>query len=70
MKRLPPEVLARYPGVPWQRIARFRDRLAHGYFDLDLHIVWDLIQNKLPALAHEVGEILRSQPDTSSAEEP
>lgn len=60
VKKIPAQVLARHPTVPWRRIARFRDRLAHGYFDLDLHVVWDVVETKLPHLVSEVQEILRS----------
>lgn len=64
VKRLPSEVLDRYPTVPWRRVARFRDRLAHGYFDLDLSIVWDVVQNHLPVLLDAAASIDRDEQDT------
>jgi uncharacterized protein with HEPN domain len=27
-----------------------RNRMAHGYFDIDLNIVWDTVQSSLPDL--------------------
>jgi uncharacterized protein with HEPN domain len=27
-----------------------RNRIAHGYFDIDLHVVWDTVQTVLPVL--------------------
>jgi uncharacterized protein with HEPN domain len=27
-----------------------RNRIAHGYFDIDLGVVWDTLQTALPAL--------------------
>ena len=34
----------------WKRIADFRNFLAHQYLDVDLEIVWNVIENYLPGL--------------------
>lgn len=39
-----------YPSIPWRQIAGTRDRLIHGYFDVDLDIVWKIVSIDLPAL--------------------
>lgn len=50
------ESLARsIPDIP--RIVGLRNRLIHGYDNVDDQLVWDVVQNKLPALA----EALRRQ---------
>jgi uncharacterized protein with HEPN domain len=36
--------------VPWARIAGTRDRVIHGYFTIDLEIVWTIVENDLPPL--------------------
>ena len=59
VKRLPEEWKSKAPGIPWKRIAGFRDILVHGYFSLDDAIVWDVAQNETPILAQEVGRLLR-----------
>ena len=41
---------AQFPNIPWRSIAGTRDRLIHGYFDVDLDIVWEVITRDLPAL--------------------
>jgi uncharacterized protein with HEPN domain len=43
-------VLAAEPDVPWQGIARLRDRLAHHYFDTSHAVVQRTIEEDLPAL--------------------
>ncbi len=49
----------RRPHVPWQAIARMRDRLAHHYFRVDLEIVWKTATQELPVLKAAVAELLK-----------
>jgi len=46
------------PAIPWRQIAGTRDRLIHGYFDVDLDIVWKIISVDLPALIQQLEKIL------------
>jgi len=66
IKRVPPQVRDRHPGVPWQRIAGLRDILIHHYFGIDVDIVWDIVQDKLPELKTRVEEIL-NEPEAGPA---
>jgi len=47
-----------YPGIPWGQIAGTRNRLIHGYFDVDLDIVWKIISIDLPTLISQLEKIL------------
>ena len=58
-KHIPASVKTKYPEVEWKKIAGLRDILAHEYFGVDLEVLWDIIQNKLPALKQQVCRILR-----------
>ena len=49
---------AKYPKIEWQFATAMRNRLIHGYFDVDAKIVWNTTQNDLPRLKAEVKEIL------------
>ncbi|HET6400901.1 MAG TPA: HepT-like ribonuclease domain-containing protein [Candidatus Kapabacteria bacterium] len=49
-KKVSPEIRADHPEIEWSPIARMRDRIAHGYFDIDYDIIWDTAKNKLPNL--------------------
>lgn len=57
-KKLPAQVKRSHPEVEWKKIAGLRDILIHDYFGIDMDIVWDVVQNKLPPLADEVRRIL------------
>ena len=49
VKNIPEEIEKNY-SVEWRKIAGFRDVIVHDYFGIDLEIVWDVIQTKLPEL--------------------
>jgi uncharacterized protein with HEPN domain len=44
--------------VPWGFAYEMRNALAHGYFKVDLEIVWKTIHNDLPDLAHQIETLL------------
>jgi uncharacterized protein with HEPN domain len=43
-----------HPEVAWREIFGLRNRVTHGYFDIDLDIVWNTIMNDLPVLEDAV----------------
>lgn len=45
-----PDFASRHPQVPWRSMRGMRNRIAHGYFDINLDVVWDTIQSALPDL--------------------
>ncbi len=47
-----------YSDVPWREIAGIRNRLIHGYFDVDLNIVWQIIKQDIPPLVSNLKYIL------------
>ena len=46
-KKLPDEVIAKAPAVPWRKVRGMRDVVAHGYFGLDSKLVWDTATAKI-----------------------
>lgn len=57
-KRLPMEVRQEYPSIPWREMAGMRDRIIHGYDTVDLHIVWETVTQRIPALRPEIERII------------
>ena len=60
VKQLPADLRARQPGLDWQKIAGLRDILIHQYFGIDVDILWDIFENKLPALEAAVSALQRA----------
>jgi uncharacterized protein with HEPN domain len=52
-----PALIEQYPQVPWKSIKGMRNRIAHGYFDINLDIVWDTVRDALPALIETLAAI-------------
>lgn len=59
VKHMPENIKTRYKSVEWQKIAGLRDILAHEYFGIDKSILWDIANNKLPALNKQAKLILK-----------
>ena len=58
VKKLPEKQRSRHPEVEWARIAGLRDILIHDYFGIDMDIVWDIVQTKVPDLALHIRRML------------
>jgi uncharacterized protein with HEPN domain len=39
-----------HPEIPWRKMIGMRHILMHGYFEIDLEIVWNVIEKELPQL--------------------
>src|SRR5438105_12360432 len=40
--------------IPWTRIVAFRNRVTHDYANIDLEIVWRILQDEVPALRDQL----------------
>jgi uncharacterized protein with HEPN domain len=38
-----------------------QEQFTHDYLGVDYEIVWDVVENKIPVLRREIGEILRKE---------
>jgi uncharacterized protein with HEPN domain len=47
-----------YPAIPWRQIAGTRDRLIHGYFDVDYDIVWSIVSIDLGPVVEQLEKAL------------
>lgn len=51
-----------HPEVPWRSMRGMRNRIAHGYFDINLDVVWETVQTALPELLRQLSAV-RSDAD-------
>jgi uncharacterized protein with HEPN domain len=58
--RVPPEDRDSYPQIPWPQLASLRNRLIHGYDQVDFDILWQILTRDLPPLVQELEAILAS----------
>lgn len=57
-------VIAQYPefvqtcsAVPWRQMRGMRNRMIHGYFEVDLDVVWQTTQTAIPELSRALDQI-------------
>jgi uncharacterized protein with HEPN domain len=47
-----------YPIIPWRQMISLRNRMIHAYFNVNLQIIWEIIQGDIPNLKQETMHIL------------
>lgn len=57
-KKVPEDFRLSHPMVEWRAMAGMRDRLIHDYFGVDLELVWDVIQTRVPTLRAQIASLL------------
>jgi uncharacterized protein with HEPN domain len=57
-QRLSKSAKAARPDIPWKQIGGFRNRLVHDYFQIDLDVVWQIIEKSPPGLKIAAREML------------
>jgi uncharacterized protein with HEPN domain len=60
--RVPGRERAKTPGIPWAQIVGLRNRLIHGYDNVDFDILWQIVTQDLPPLIAALTKILSSGP--------
>jgi uncharacterized protein with HEPN domain len=56
--RVSPQGQERYASIPWAQASAMRNRLIHGYDKVDLDVLWDTVQDDLPALIGQLRQAL------------
>ena len=49
-RRLSVEYRDAHPEIPWHKIIGLRNRIVHGYDEIDWSIVWEVVTQELPGL--------------------
>ena len=53
-KRTEGQLLPLQPQIPWKQVKGMRDHIAHGYFDINVSLVWNVIQDELAPLLEAI----------------
>ena len=54
-----PGFISGHPAFPWKEMRGMRNRMAHGYFEINLDIVWQTVQQSLPELEQQVIQLMQ-----------
>ena len=57
-KRTEGKLFSLQPDIPWQLVMGMRDRIAHGYFDLDIGYIEDVIMNDIDPLQKAIKALI------------
>ena len=57
-----------HPEVQWRSMRNMRNRMAHGYFDINLDVVWETVQEWIPELLKQLPAVRRDADDENSNE--
>ena len=51
----------KYNSVDWKEAVRMRNRIIHGYEDIDLEIVWSTVKIDFPKLNSNIENVIREE---------
>jgi uncharacterized protein with HEPN domain len=43
-----PDIAAAHPEIPWSSVVGMRNRVAHGYYNLDFEVMWETVRQSIP----------------------
>ena len=58
-----PRFAAEHPGLELESAYKMRNRVIHGYYDIDLDELWNTVSVDIPTLQKQIQDILRTLPD-------
>lgn len=61
--KIPQEARGKILQVPWKEVVAMRNKVIHEYFDINIPIVWETVQNDIPILQKNIQKALK---DTGS----
>ena len=58
-KNVPVKIREKYKEVPWNDMAKMRDKITHAYFGINYKIIWNVIKERLPEIKPIISKILK-----------
>lgn len=56
-----PATAAAMPDIEWRSMRGMRNRIAHGYYDINLDVVWETVSVALPELIQVLDNLRRNR---------
>ena len=56
--KIPEDIKNKYP-IPWREITNMRNRIIHGYFDVDVEEVWTVVKKDMKELKPLIQKIIK-----------
>jgi uncharacterized protein with HEPN domain len=60
-----PQFTQAHAAVPWRSMRGMRNRIAHGYFEINRDVVWDTVQMALPQLLKQLPAVRADASDAA-----
>lgn len=61
VRSIPPEIEVSHPEIPWIDVRGMRNIVIHEYFQVNLSIIWQTIQDDLTLLESALHRLLESE---------
>lgn len=58
--RIPASYRNAHPDIPWRKVTALRNVLVHEYFGVDVKIVWEVVEKRLPGLGRALSGLLKT----------
>lgn len=55
-----------HPDIQWRGMRGMRNRIAHGYFEINLEVVWQTVQEALPVLLEQLKAVRHNVPNNDT----
>jgi uncharacterized protein with HEPN domain len=68
MRLISPEFQQQYPEIPYGKIIGMRNKLVHDYNEINIKLVWSVIQTNIPELIADLKTIITLQNPEISGE--
>ncbi len=68
-KNIPKAIRDKHKELPWQDMARMRDKISHVYFGINYEIVWKVVKERLPEIRASVINVINKDIKRQSDED-
>lgn len=59
VKKIPSDIKKKHNEIEWKKVAGLSDILVHEYSGVNLKIIWDIVEHKIPELKNSINNILK-----------